>query len=108
MCAPCYAQVDIVAAQQHATLAGSAALVGAMANAVPPLLHLTSARLYGDIVSAGYSHYVAIGCGGVAAACGIATILNVRPHVHRGWLVIGALVLAIAGYHVAWGSGVVS
>jgi hypothetical protein len=104
LCPLCFTKADITAARRRAGFEGSAAaLVGAIAAAIPFIAQAASPQLGG----AGGHDWVALAGGIVAAVCGGSTIAAARARASGGWLTVGALAVVVGVYHVARGAGLV-
>jgi hypothetical protein len=108
-CSVCYTKADVAATRRRATGVGSrAGVVGVIASIVPLLVHSTSARVVsGTLANGGYRDWIALGCGSLAAGCGVGAIVTARARASGRWLAIGALAVVLGGYHVARSLGFV-
>jgi hypothetical protein len=104
LCPLCFTKADIIAARRRAGFEGSAlALVGAIATVAPFAVQAVALRIAG----AGGPAWVGLACGIVAAVTGGATVVAARARASTGWLMVGALGVALGVYHVARGAGLV-
>jgi len=104
LCALCFTKADITAGRRRVGFDGiAAALVGAIAAAIPLVAHAVSPQM----AAASRHDWVALASGIVAAACGGPTIAAAREHAIVGWLTVGALTVALGVYHLARGAGLV-
>lgn len=109
LCPFCYTKADIAAQQRSGTRGCGAALIGALANVVPFLVQAMASLVAANGAVASTRHdWVALGAGVVAVACGGAAIAGARARASAGWLAIGALVVLLAGFHIARGAGITS
>lgn len=105
LCPLCFTKADITAARRRTGFEGSAvALVGAIAAAIPFVVQAASPHM---ARGASRHDWVALAGGMVAALCGGPTIAAARERASGGWLVVGALALALGGYHLARGAGLI-
>jgi hypothetical protein len=104
LCPLCFTKADITAARRRVGFEGSAvALVGAIATVIPFAAQAAALRIAG---ASGHDRVV-LACGIVAAVSGGATIVAARARASGGWLLVGALAVALGAYHVARGAGLV-
>lgn len=102
LCALCFTRADILAARRQTGFEGRAvALVGAIATLIPFAAQAPALRLAG---ASGHD-WVVLACGIVAAVSGGSTIIAARARARGGWLMIGALGVALGAYHLARGAG---
>lgn len=102
LCPLCFTKADITAARRRVGFEGSAvALVGAIATVIPFAAQAAALRI------AGGHDRVVVACGIVAAVSGGATVVAARARASGGWLLVGALAVALGAYHVARGAGLV-
>ncbi len=103
LCPLCFTKADVIAARRRAGFEGSAvALAGVIATVIPFLAQAAALRVAGD---ASRHDWVALASGIVAAVCGGSTILVARARASGGWLMVGALGVALGAYHLARGAG---
>lgn len=103
LCPLCFTKADVLAARRRAGFEGSAvALVGAIAAAIPLLARAASPSLVGG---ASCHDWIALACGIAAVLCGGSTIAAARACARGGWLVVGALDVALGAYHLARWAG---
>jgi hypothetical protein len=105
LCPLCFTKADVLAARRRAGFEGSAvALVGAIATVIPFLAQAASPWMAGG---ASHPGWIALASGIVAAVCGGSTIAVARERASGGWLMVGALAVALGAYHLARGAGLV-
>jgi hypothetical protein len=105
LCPLCFTKADVLAARRRAGFEGSAvAVVGAIAAAIPLLARAAPPSLVGG---ASRHDWIALACGLAAVLCGGSTIAAARACARGGWLVVGALGVALGAYHLARWAGLV-
>lgn len=110
LCPLCFTKADITAARRRTGFEGSAvALAGAIAAVIPFVVHLVAHAASPQTAAGATSRHdwVALGGGIVAALCGGPTIAVARERASGGWLMVGALAVALGVYHLARGAGLV-
>lgn len=105
LCPLCFTKADVIAARRQAGFEGSAmGLVGAIAAVIPFVAQAASPQMASG---ASRHDWIALASGIVAAVCGGSTIGAARARARGGWLMVGALGVALGAYHLARGAGLV-
>jgi hypothetical protein len=105
LCPLCFTKADITAARRRVGFEGSAvALVGAIAMVIAFVAQAASPAMAGG---ASRPDWIAFASGLVAAACGGSTVAEARARARLGWLMVGALGMALGAYHAARGAGLI-
>ncbi|HEX3759355.1 MAG TPA: hypothetical protein VHW23_11640 [Kofleriaceae bacterium] len=104
LCPLCFTKADITAARRRGGFDGGAvALIGAASAALPFLARAASWA----VAAQARPDWIALAAGIVAAACGASTIVAARARASGAWLAVGALVVVLAGYHLARAVGLI-
>lgn len=100
LCPLCFTKADVVAARRRAGFdRAGAALLGAAGAALPFAI---DAALGSGGAARGW---IALVGGAVAVLCGAVTGRAARARASAPWFGLGALILALGAYHLAWSAG---
>jgi len=106
VCPACFGKASLAAGAVGSSVLSGVPWVGGIAAVLPWLVHTTmSITVSGEVTS--YRDWVAIGCGAVALACGLAAILHARSRVSGPLLATGTAVALLGVYHLARGVGMI-